>query len=553
MRRHKASPASSAVSPSTHKESSEPARPKHAHASGTPLLSRTQKTASAAKGSAQSPARPKHAHASGTPSLSRTQKTASAAKGSAQPPIRPEHMPGGETYRLSRTQKKAGGAENSPQAPAHIKHTSPGRAHSPAKPLLSRAPSKRTDVQASRRLSRSASYKLSRPHPHNAKGPSPLRSGAVYTPQKSSTLRSGAVYLANKKNDKHTNARESMRSYRFRPSGPTIRRYPALLSMAVCCAVFVFCAAKLLSYGIDYLNAQRASDELRQLYYEAEETKPLATATLPAPTVTPTSTAQIATFIPLAAQAATTAPLAAQTATAVPLTAVTFSPVFTAEASSELKAVYYPSNPYATVSSQFEKIRRQNKDIIGWLTIEDVVDEPVVQRDNEYYLNRDYRGYHNVNGAIFLDELCDLSTRPYTLMLYGHNMKTGAMFGKLRNYERLSYYRNNPFITFDIAYEDGRYVIFAVATISTVPDDSHYINFSLFNTTSASLREQGIKELLSCSLYRTTLEIAPQDQLLLLITCVDDDDERRVVAARRIREDEEEDTLAAAVQKTTAR
>ena len=43
LRRHKASPASSAVSPSTHKESSEPARPKHAHASGTPLLSRTQK------------------------------------------------------------------------------------------------------------------------------------------------------------------------------------------------------------------------------------------------------------------------------------------------------------------------------------------------------------------------------------------------------------------------------------------------------------------------------------------------------------------------------
>lgn len=60
-----------------------------------------------------------------------------------------------------------------------------------------------------------------------------------------------------------------------------------------------------------------------------------------------------------------------------------------------------------------------------------------------------------MNGAIFLDESCDLSTRPYTLMLYGHNMKSGAMFGNLRNYENLTYYKNNPFIKFDTAYEDG--------------------------------------------------------------------------------------------------
>ena len=31
-----------------------------------------------------------------------------------------------------------------------------------------------------------------------------------------------------------------------------------------------------------------------------------------------------------------------------------------------------------------------------------MLDEAVVQRDNSYYLNRDYRGYHNANGAIFL-------------------------------------------------------------------------------------------------------------------------------------------------------
>lgn len=57
----------------------------------------------------------------------------------------------------------------------------------------------------------------------------------------------------------------------------------------------------------------------------------------------------------------------------------------------------------------------------------------MVQRDNTYYLNRDYLGYHNDNGAIFLDMGCDLTGNPKALILYGHNMKTGAMFGNLRN------------------------------------------------------------------------------------------------------------------------
>ena len=180
-----------------------------------------------------------------------------------------------------------------------------------------------------------------------------------------------------------------------------------------------------------------------------------------------------------------------------------------------------------------------------------MIDEAVVQRDNEYYLDRDYRGYHNVNGAIFLDETCDLDTRPYTLLLYGHNMKTGAMFGSLRNYENLTFYRNNPFITFDTAYEDGRYVIFAVATVSTTSGSWLYVDFTRLSSPVIADRTNAISALLSRSIYRTQVDVAADDQLLLLVTCVDDDMERRVVAARRIREDEDEATLEKLIRRTT--
>ena len=278
----------------------------------------------------------------------------------------------------------------------------------------------------------------------------------------------------------------------------------------------------IISYAIDYHNAQQASDELREAYYSATVQETASPTQEPQNTTTPV---------------VTSTPSQTPQATATP--------------SVHLETLRYPGNYYANISSRFQKIRRQNKDIIGWLKIDDLIDEAVVQRDNEYYLDRDYRGYHNVNGAIFLDESCDLSTRPYTLMLYGHNMKTGAMFGGLRNYENLTYYKNNPFITFDTAYEDGQYVIFAVGTVSTRASSWQYVDFSRLCSSVISYREEALKALIRRSVFASGLEVSADDQLLLLITCVDDDAERRVVAARRIRPDETEEELNKIVKRTT--
>ena len=204
----------------------------------------------------------------------------------------------------------------------------------------------------------------------------------------------------------------------------------------------------------------------------------------------------------------------------------------------------YASNPYGIIHDKFQKLRRRNVDVVGWLTIDGILDEAVVQRDNEYYLRRDYLGYHNANGAVFLDERCVLQGgRPYTFMLYAHNMKSGAMFGALRNYENISFYRNNPFITFDTIYEDGRYVVFAVSTISLYWEDQTYVDFNGLMSNDTALRQKSINALKAYSTVISGIDVQADDQLLLLITCVGDTDQRRVVAARRIREDETETEL----------
>lgn len=316
----------------------------------------------------------------------------------------------------------------------------------------------------------------------------------------------------------YRNTRRRNRIFIYRSKRQRLSQWAVVLFAVL----FVVGAFNIVSYAVDYYKSQQASAALREAYYSDEFTE-------------------------------TVAPTQAPQETSAPVVTLTPSPALQATATPPIKleAVRYPDNYSANISSRFQKIRRQNEDIIGWLTINDLIDEAVVQRNNEYYLDRDYRGYHNVNGAIFLDESCDLSTRPYTLMLYGHNMKTGAMFGNLRNYENLTYYKNNPFITFDTAYEEGRYVIFAVGMVSTRSSSWQYVDFSKLCANTISSREEALKALIRRSVYSPGIEVAVDDQLLLLITCVDDDEERRVIAARRIREDESEDELNKVIKRTT--
>ena len=302
------------------------------------------------------------------------------------------------------------------------------------------------------------------------------------------------------------------------------KRVRTACTAALAC-VLAFSVFRLGAYGMDYMSSRCTSDELREAYYQALAEETESPEPIPA-TATPTP-------------AATPKPQATPTPTATPRTMLT--------------KVSYPDNPYATISSRFRKIRRQNSDIIGWLTIPELIDEAVVQRDNSYYLRRDYRGYHNNNGAIFLEESCKLDSRPYTMMLFGHNMKSGAMFGCLRNYENIYFYRNNAFITFDTAYEESRYVIFSVGTLSQKKRDRNFVDITSLVSSNIEWREKAIAQLKKISEFSSGIEVTADDQILLLITCVDDDTERRVVAARRIRENESEEGLQKLVNRARSR
>jgi len=286
---------------------------------------------------------------------------------------------------------------------------------------------------------------------------------------------------------------------------------------------------RLVSSAVQQQASEKADEEMRALYHTGEAVPTLT----PVPAATPEKmpSPQI-TEEPTEAPASITSE---STDTPAP------SPV------PRLEEQGYPGNPGGNVSVRFKALREQNRDIIGWLTIGSMVDEAVVQRDNEYYMDHNIKKQPDVSGAVFLDAIVSLDSRPYAMILYGHNMKTGARFGSLRNFENRNFYHKYPFITFDTLYEEGRYVIFSVGTVSTEERDPHYLDFFALNSRRMDERRQAIDVLRAVSIHGNAIDVALDDQILLLVTCVDKDEERRIVAARRIRKNETEKELMAVV------
>ena len=237
-------------------------------------------------------------------------------------------------------------------------------------------------------------------------------------------------------------------------------------------------------------------------------------------------------------------PVSKETVTAVAVSPVpAATPTPSPEASSDrLEAVSYPDNPGLKMSERFKKLRKKGKYIVGWISF-DEVDEAVAQKDNTFFLNHDATGKKNSNGAIFLDSGIFLTTRPYTMILYGHNMKSGNMFGRLKKYKESAYFYKHRIITFDSLYEDGKYAVFAVMEMDTTLGAARWYDLWSLNADSYTEREEAIRALERRSVISSALDVQADEQILLLVTCLDGDTERLVVAARRLREGETENNL----------
>lgn len=180
----------------------------------------------------------------------------------------------------------------------------------------------------------------------------------------------------------------------------------------------------------------------------------------------------------------------------------------------------------------FEALQATNPDVVGWLELEAIdISYPIVKgKDNDKYLHYTFEGKKNAAGAIFMEYTNKSDFSDCNTIIYGHNMKNGSMFGKLKKFQREDVYSVSPYLW--ICTPDGsyRYEIFSYHTTSATGD-----TYTLFSAPGQEF-QQYLEKMKGASEIDNEVQVSQSDKIVTLSTCTGNDKTRFVVQAKRLPE-----------------
>ncbi len=142
---------------------------------------------------------------------------------------------------------------------------------------------------------------------------------------------------------------------------------------------------------------------------------------------------------------------------------------------------------------------------------------PIVQaKDNTKYLSTTFGGSKNASGCLFLDYRNNKDMSSPHSFIYGHNMKDGTMFGKLKNFDYdSSLAEENPYVY--VYTSKGRFTYRIYAYSEDTKDDGTY---------TMVLQKSGIKGYIEGAISRSQFSGHEEDEslenvdhILTLSTC----------------------------------
>jgi len=191
-------------------------------------------------------------------------------------------------------------------------------------------------------------------------------------------------------------------------------------------------------------------------------------------------------------------------------------------------------NAYQTKYEKvFSKLKEINNNTIGWLTVKNTnVDYPVVQySDNDYYLKRSFDKKKNSRGWIFADYRNSFDEFDDNTIIYGHNLKSGYMFGTLQKVLNPDWYNNNDnrIIIFNTERSNYNWQIFSIYTMEKNNDYlvSTFASETNFNNYIKLSKERSIIDF--------GIDVKYGDNILTLSTCYKDSNHRLIIQAKLIK------------------
>ena len=176
----------------------------------------------------------------------------------------------------------------------------------------------------------------------------------------------------------------------------------------------------------------------------------------------------------------------------------------------------------------FTQLLSVNSDIVGWLRIRALdISYPVVQgKDNDYYLHRTFEKTDNFADCLFVNSYNMGDFTDQNTIIYGHNMKNGSMFGKLKNFSDPEVFKKSRYFwifTPDFIYQ---YRIFSASVV-----DKTGLTYQISFTDDEF--DQFISRAYSNSVVDNQgVTVTKEDRIVTLSTCTGDDSTRFVVMGK---------------------
>lgn len=180
----------------------------------------------------------------------------------------------------------------------------------------------------------------------------------------------------------------------------------------------------------------------------------------------------------------------------------------------------------------FKSLKNKNSDTVGFLKVNGTKIEYVVvqSKDNNYYLANNFEKKSNSAGWIFSDYRNKLDGTDKNIIIYGHNMRTDAMFGTLKNILTKEWQENdeNRYIVF---ITENEYSIYEVFSVYQIEAEDYYMTTDFKNNEF----KEFVNAMKKRSVFDFGINVNENDKILTLSTCANNSKYRVILHAKYVR------------------
>lgn len=209
--------------------------------------------------------------------------------------------------------------------------------------------------------------------------------------------------------------------------------------------------------------------------------------------------------------------------------------------------------PVPLVENPYKEYFLENEDMAGWLQIPDTnIDYPIMwtPRNEEYYLRKGFDKKYDKAGCLILDTDSKVDPATTNLIIHGHNMKAGTMFGKLEEYKDAEYGAAHNIVYLYTPETLRTYEVVSVFYSQVFKKkDTVFKFYKFFEAESEEEFLDFYDNIKEMSIYDTGVTAEFGDRFITLSTCsYHVDNGRFVVVAKEVKEEQLYEPLTAAVE-----